>query len=222
MNDPIRIMLVEDSAEYRGVVRLTLEEEPDIELSSEFASAEVALRSLQGRNAIAIPDLILLDIRLAGMRGLEALTWFQKEIPDTKVIMLTLSYAEADVLLAISRGASGYLLKSASAQQITDGIRTVYKGGAMLDAQVARFVLDSLQKRLPRDDFATPDLTPRELEVLTLLSQGLVKKQIAEELNIGYTTVDSHVGRIYEKLQVNNAPAAVNQAHRRGLFSSKE
>lgn len=220
--EPIRVMLVEDSAEYRGVIRLALEEEHDIELISEFASAEVALRSFQERKAAAIPDLILLDIRLAGMGGLDGLTWFQKEIPATKVVMLTQSDDEADVLLAISRGAAGYLLKSATALQITNGIRTVMKGGAMLDTRVAKFVLDNLQKRLPREDFEGPNLTPREKEVLTLLSQGLVKKQIAQELNISYTTVDSHVGKIYEKLQVSNAPSAVHQAHQRGLFSKKD
>ena len=121
------------------------------------------------------------------------------------------------MLRAISRGASGYLLKSSTLDQITEGIRSIMAGGASLDTGVARFILETLQTKLPKNEIEQV-LTPRELEILTLLGEGLVKKEIADQLGISYTTVDTHVAHIYEKLEVRNAPSAVNKAHRLGLF----
>ena len=126
-----------------------------------------------------------------------------------------------DVVRAISRGAAGYLLKSSTLDQITEGIRTVMGGGAPLDAGVARFILNTLQTKLPQKEIDNI-LTERELEILTLLGEGLVKKEIADRLQISYTTVDTHVGHIYDKLEVRNAPSAVNKAHRLGLFSAED
>lgn len=217
MKDPIQVALVEDNAEFSEVISLALKDRSDIELVSQFGSSEIALRSLQeqrGRD----PDIVLMDIRLPGMDGLDSLPWFREQLPRTKIIMLTQSDKESDVLQAIAHGASGYLLKSATVRQIVDGIQTVMDGGATLDPSVARFVLNSLQSRLPQSEELQRALTDRELEVLKLIAEGLVKKEIASRLDIGYTTVDSHVSKIYEKLQVRNAAGAVHQGHRRGLF----
>lgn len=217
----IRVMLVEDNPEYREVIELALEDESGIELSSQYGTAVAALRSLYTTEVSDQPDLILLDLNLPGMSGLEALPNFRRELQKTKIIVLTQSDSEADVLRAISRGASGYLLKSASLQEITDGIHDVMGGGASLDTGVAQFILSTLKQKLPQKDLDDL-LTDRELEVLTLLSEGLVKKQIADELNIGYSTVDTHVGNIYNKLGVRNAPAAVAQAFKLGLINQGE
>ena len=209
-------MLVEDNAEYRAVVNLALDDEKDIDLIAEFGTPEIALRGILDKS-IPEPDVILLDLRLPGMSGLDALPYFKEYTPHSKVIILTQSDEEADVLLAITLGASGYLLKSASIRDILSGIKTVVKGGATLDPSVAKFILENLQNRLPKEKVKI-ELSTRDLEILNLLSQGFVKKQIAEQLDIGYSTVDTHVGHIYEKLQVKNAPAAVGKAFRMGIF----
>lgn len=217
MKRTIRVMLVEDNPEYREVISLALEDESGIELISQFGTSEIALRSLQDMSTRKVPDLVLLDLRLPGMDGLDSLPYFKSALPDAKIMILTQSDDEADVLRAISRGASGYLLKSSRVNQITDGISTVMVGGAPLDSGVARFILDTLQNNMPKDEVENM-LTPRELEILTLLGDGFVKKEIAMQLGISYTTVDTHVAHIYEKLEVRNAPSAINRAHRLGLF----
>jgi len=217
MKRKICVMLVEDNPEYREVISLALEDEKDIELTSQFGTSEIALRSLQDMSTRKEPDLVLLDLRLPGMDGLDSLPFFRSSLPDAKIIILTQSDDEADVLRAISRGASGYLLKSSTLNQITEGIRSVMDGGAPLDAGVARFILETLKTNLPKDEIENL-LTERELEIIILLGEGLVKKEIAHQLGISYTTVDTHVAHIYEKLDVRNAPSAINKAHRLGLF----
>ncbi|MDQ8207359.1 response regulator transcription factor [Coraliomargarita sp. SDUM461003] len=216
MKEPIKIMLVEDNREYRDVIDLAMSREEDLELVSEFVTAEIALRSVQG-NAPKLPDVVLLDLRLPGMSGLEVLPYFTQAMPRAKVIILTQSDSEEDVLKAISLGASGYLLKSSTITEIKDGIRLVVNGGASLDPSVAKFVLKTLQAKLPTEELNAA-LSGREQEVLVLISEGLMKKEICDRLGIGYATVDTHVRHIYEKLDVKNAPAAVTKAFRLGLF----
>jgi DNA-binding NarL/FixJ family response regulator len=161
--------------------------------------------------------VILLDLRLPGRSGLESIPGILDCLPDVKIIILTQSDKEEDVLRAISLGASGYLLKSAKVDEITDGIRAVMRGGAPIENQVARFLLKSLKSYLPKEDIEKA-LSERELEILTLLGEGLVKKEIASRLAIGYTTVDTHVSHIYQKLDVRNAPEAISKAFRLGLL----
>ncbi len=212
----IQIMLVEDNRDYREVIELAISEEESIQILSQFGTSEIALRSLQDPATIK-PDVILLDLRLPGMSGLESIPYFHQYSPAAKIIILTQSDRKSDVLQAISLGASGYLLKSARVHEIVDGIRTVHSGGASLDAGVAKFIIQKLQARLPTEKLKI-DLSQRELEILTLLSEGLVKKQISDQLSISYSTVDTHVSHIYEKLHVNNAPSAVSKAYKLGIF----
>jgi len=212
-------MLVEDNRDYRSVIEHALEVEPDIELISQFSTPEIALRSLEDHKTRQVADLILLDLRLPGMDGLEALPWFLKALPDAKVIILTQSDAEADVLQAIKLGAAGYLLKSTRADQLIDGIRNVMSGGASLEAGVARLIIETLQTKLP-DNKPELLLSKRELEILTLLAEGLAKKEICNQLKISYSTVDTHVAHIYNKLNASNAPAAISKAYRKGILKT--
>lgn len=221
MKRKIKVMLVEDNPEYRDVIAFAFRDDPDIELDSQYGTAEIALRSLQDMSTRSEPDLILLDLNLPGLSGIEALSYFRKSLPDTKIIILTQSNNEEDILNAISAGASGYLLKSARVKQVKEGIQTVRSGGAALDARVAEFILKTLKGR-PKEAELEKTLSDRELEILTLLSEGLVKKEICTRLKLSYPTVDTHVRHIYEKLEVQNAPAAVNRAHRLGLFSNEK
>ena len=216
----IRVMLVEDNPDYRSVVELALSEEPDIKLVSQYGTSEIAIRSLREADKADVPDVILLDIRLPGMDGLDAIREFRQNAPDAKILIFTQSSQEEDVLRAISLGAAGYLLKSTTLGELTDSIRTVANGGASLDSGVAKFILHTLktiQTSGDQDDDSQL-LSDRELQILSLLAEGLVKKEIAKKLSISYATVDTHVGRIYQKLDVSNAPSAVNRAHRMRLF----
>ena len=220
MNNKIRVMLVEDHPEYREAIELALEKEPAMELTDQFGTAERALRSLKHTKNRTVPDVILLDLNLPGMDGLDALPLFSASIPSAKIIILTQSDREADVLKAITLGAAGYLMKSATLKQITEGIQSVHRGGASLDTNVAKFILKTLKTKLPQGEMRQV-LTEREMDVLTLLAEGLVKKEIAERLCIGNTTVVTHVSHIYEKLNVTNAPSAINKAYRMGIFPTR-
>jgi DNA-binding NarL/FixJ family response regulator len=213
-------MLVEDHPGYRETITRALKREPGITVVSQFGTAEIALRSLQDQPAKITPDLVLLDLNLPGISGLNAMPAFRNAIPAAKIIILTQSDREADILKAISLGANGYLLKSSTITQIKAAIQIVMDGGASLDPAVAKYLLNSLQSLLPQENLKI-DLSGRELEILTLLGEGMMKKEISERLNISITTVAYHVKHIYEKLQVQNAPAAIAKAYRAGVYPTK-
>ncbi|CAA6677773.1 MULTISPECIES: response regulator transcription factor [unclassified Lentimonas] len=213
----IRVSLVEDHPGFREIITLYFKRIEGIELISQFGTAEAALRVLEKSSTQTCPDVILLDLNLPGISGLDAIRWIQDYSPNSKIIILTQSEKEADVVAAIRSGAVGYLLKSATAQEITDGIRNAMQGGASLDPKVAIYILNLLQGASPKETLDKP-LSERELEILQLLSAGLVKKEIADQLNITITTVKYHIRHIYEKLQVVNAAAAVDKGHRTGII----
>lgn len=217
MKKKIHIIIIEDHRAYREVVEMALAKEPDMELNGQFSTAEAALQSLLHDQKYKGTDIVLLDLNLPAMSGLAALPLISEACPGAKIIVLIQSDREEDVLKAITLGASGYLLKSASRREISDGIRTVMGGGASLDVSVAKFILNTLRTHLPQT-MAEPMLSKRELEIMTLLAEGLSKKEIASKLDISATTVVTYIERMYEKLNVTNAPAAVNKAHRFGLF----
>jgi two-component system nitrate/nitrite response regulator NarL len=217
MKQPAQIMLVEDHAGYREVIARILKREQSMELSGEYNSAEFALRALGNLRGKKTPDLILLDLNLPGMSGLEAISWFKREAPDSKIIILTQSETEADILQAIESGAAGYLLKSSRADQVSEGIQLVLDGGAVLDPGLASFILDTIKNKLPTKKIERA-LSDREMEILTLTADGMAKKEIAEQLGISTYTVVYHTKHIYEKLGVTNAPAAVGEAYRAGIL----
>ncbi len=217
MKKTINIMLVEDHPGYREVIERAIKRDPNLYLSSQYGTAEIALRSVQDANASTNLDIILLDLNLPGMSGLEAIPWFKKYIPKCEILVLTQSDKEEDILAAITAGASGYLLKSATIKRIKESIETVVDGGASLDPNVALYILKKL-KAAPTIDKPQKALSERELEILLLLGEGLVKKEIASKLEIGATTVAYHVRHIYEKLNVVNAPAAVAKAYQAGIL----
>ena len=221
MKQTIRLIMVEDHPDYREGIRFALEAVDEIELLQTFGTAERALRWILESKRNTVADVILLDLHLPGMSGLEAIPWLKQYAPHAHVIVLSQSDAEADVLAAISAGAAGYLLKNASLNEITDGIHTVMSGGATLDAKIARYILAALQEK-PRQIHETILLTDREIEVLELIGEGLLKKEISERLQISIPTVATHVRHIYEKLDVQNAPAAITKAFRAGILPKKK
>ncbi len=209
-------MLIEDNPTFRKAISCTLADEPGLELTDAFSTTEAALRSLEDHPNN--PDLILLDIELPGMSGIEAIPHLKELRPDTKILMLTQSDNESDVVQAIQYGAAGYLLKSSSLEEITQGIKSVHSGEASLDAAVAKFIVKALHKRHPKPK-ADVYFSVRENEVLILMSEGLSKKQMADRLGIGIHTVGDYVKEIYRKLNVQNAPGAVSKAFRAGILS---
>lgn len=217
MTPKTKIILIEDHPRYRKVIEMAMEAEEDFDLINMFGAAEVALRSLEKAPSQNSPDIILLDLNLPGMSGLDAIPHFNSVAPKAKVIILTQSDKQVDVLQAIRQGASGYLLKSSTVSQIKNGIQTVMTGGASLDGSIAQHILGELKQQPAKLQIEKP-LSNRELEILNLLSEGLLKKEIGDKLGIGYGSVATYIRRIYEKLNVLNAPAAVNKAHRLGLF----
>lgn len=216
MNTPTRIILIEDNPEYRNVIRLALEREEELILTHSFGTLERALDQLSQIPPEEQPDLILLDLMLPRMCGLEGIPLLLEIAPQAKIMILSQSDSEQDVVEAISLGASGYMLKSSGISQIKESIQTVLEGGAGLDVNVAQYILKALHASQPVRDLS--GLTEREIEILTYLSRGLVKKEIADQLNISAFTVAAHVRSIYEKLQVPNAPSAISQAYQKGIL----
>ena len=205
-----QIVLVEDCQSYREVIALGLNNRPDFEVAAEFNTADAALDYLQDHKP---PSLILLDLNLPGRSGLQAIPDFQAEAPKTKILVLTESEKEADILEALTAGAQGYLLKESPFNQIITGIYNVLSGGASLDPTMARYLLE--QHRPKVNDLS---FSERELEVLELVAEGLIKKEIAKQLNLSPKTIDFHVGQIYKKFEVHNAPAAVAKAYQSGTL----
>lgn len=216
MKQPIHVMLVEDHPEYRETLVLALQDEPGIEIVGQFGTSERAIRSAGKAHEHPLPDVVLLDLSLPGMSGLDAIPLFREAFPKTKIIVLTQSDREGDVLNAIALGASGYLLKSSDIEEIADGIRIVTTGGGLIDTDLAGCILDTLRHKLPTS--GEDPLTPRESEILALVADGQAKKEIADQLGISTHTVVAHVTNIYEKLSVKNAPAAVAKAFGLGIL----
>ncbi|WP_250928068.1 response regulator [Aporhodopirellula aestuarii] len=219
-NKVIKVMLVEDHPKYRKVIEMAISAEPSMEMVSVFGAAEIALRNLRDREGQPVPDVILLDLNLPGVSGLDAIPKFLDELPATKIIVLTQSNAQTDIEIAVQRGASGYLLKASTVKQIVNGIETVANGGASLDGDVALHLLKMVQARSKKSEPAGVVLSAREREILLLLSQGMLKKEIARELDISFGSVATYIRRLYEKLDVQNAPAAIDKAHRIGVFEN--
>lgn len=217
MKDVISITIIEDHLAYRNVIERSLQKDPNMTVLSRYGTAEIALRDFEDRNTAKHPEVILLDLNLPGMSGQEAIPWIREYLPKAKIIILSQSDNEADVVDAISKGATGYLLKSAKASEISAAIKIVMDGGASLDAGVASYIINRIKKGQKKTPVVSP-LSERELTVLKLLAEGMLKKEISEELKVSVPTVAFHVKNIFQKLDASNAPAAVGKAYKTGLL----
>jgi DNA-binding NarL/FixJ family response regulator len=212
---PIQVMVIEDNRIFRNAIVEALNENEAFTCVAEAFSGDEAFQLLEKGDLQ--PDIILLDLEMPGTHGLDALPRLLEKVPDTRIIILSQSDREVHILKAITRGASGYLLKTAPLQVIFDSIREVCNGGASLDPKLAHITLQlirHIQPDIPEEDEAL--LTTRELEVLQLLSEGFVKKEIADQFDLSLHAIDHRMRRIYTKLQVQNVAAAVTIAVRKG------
>lgn len=207
----IRVWIVEDDLSYRAALARDLSETYDIQCEAQFSSCESLLEALKAKRK---PDVILLDMRLPGLSGLEAISFVQADAPECRIVMLTMSADPNTIFQSLRAGASGYLLKSGN-EDIRQCVREAAQGGAPMTPLVARLVLDYFARLgPPSQDY---QLSEREGSILHLMVEGLLKKEIADRLHVSYHTVDSYMRRIYKKLRVNNAPAAVATAVRERL-----
>lgn len=215
----IKTILVEDNPEYRQALSAAIQHLSELKLMGKFGTAEQALRKLQVNPHLA--EILLLDLNLPKLSGLEALDWIKKYAPGIKVIVLTQSDDKEDVLTALHKGAAGYLLKSAKISQIKEAVLSAMKGGAPIDSQVAPHLIENVIPHAAPNKVVGDNgiLSERELEVLRHLGDGLTKKEIAQQLNISTHTVNTHVRHIYEKMDVLNAPAAISKAYKERILS---
>lgn len=201
---PIRLLLVDDHFVVRSGLAASLDLEDDITVVGELERGEDACTAATK----AKPDIILMDLQLPGISGVEATARLIAQDPDTRVLIFSTFARDDEILAALRAGALGYRQKSTSRDDLLRAIRTVARGEQSLPAELAER-LDEIQ--------SGPEVTNRELEILTLVTQGNANKEIAAQLGISEDTVKQHVSRILQKLQVNDRAQATAEAIRRGL-----
>jgi DNA-binding NarL/FixJ family response regulator len=214
--EPIRVAVVDDQELFRRGLTMLLGVEDDIEVVGE-AGDGVAATELA---ASAVPDVILMDVRMPKRSGIEACLAIKEVAPTAQIIMLTVSDEEADLYEAVKNGASGYLLKDSSIDEVAQAIRVVADGQSLISPSMAIKLLDEFKQmsRSDRQQVPTPRLTDRELEVLKLVAQGLNNREVAKRLFISENTVKNHVRNILEKLQLHSRMEAVMYAVREKLL----
>ena len=214
--EPIRVAVVDDQELFRRGLTMLLGVEDDIEVVGE-AGDGVAATDLA---ASTVPDVILMDVRMPKRSGIEACVAIKDVAPTARIIMLTVSDEEADLYDAVKNGASGYLLKDSSIDEVAQAIRVVADGQSLISPSMAIKLLDEFKQmsRSDRQQVPSPRLTDRELEVLKLVAQGLNNREIAKRLFISENTVKNHVRNILEKLQLHSRMEAVMYAVREKLL----
>jgi DNA-binding NarL/FixJ family response regulator len=205
----IAVSIVEDDAQARKILAGWISRNPGFRLAGEWGDAESALGGLREKP----PNVVLMDINLPGISGVEAVKTLKPGMPNTQFVMLTV-YEDADhIYNALAAGATGYLLKQTSRDELLGAVQDVHQGGSPMTSNIARKVVQSF-KQPSAVSPSTEDLSPREQEVLELLARGYLYKEIAERLNISVPTVNTYVRRMYEKLHVRSrAQAVAKYAH---------
>jgi DNA-binding NarL/FixJ family response regulator len=212
----IRVLLVDDDPLVRAGLRMILSSADDIEVVGEAGDGNSAIEMVLEM----VPDVVLLDVRMPKRSGLEACVKIKEQVPSTRIIMLTVSDEEGDLYEAVKNGASGYLLKDSSIDEVAQAVRVVAEGQSLISPSMAAKLIDEFKEisRSDRDTGNVPRLTDRELEVLRLVAKGLNNREVAKQLFISENTVKNHVRNILDKLQLHSRMEAVMYAVREKLL----
>jgi DNA-binding NarL/FixJ family response regulator len=202
----IKISIVEDQPEMRESLVAWLGDAPGLRCVGAHATGEEALKKIPQEN----PDVVLMDINLTGMNGIQCVSRLKESLPKTQVLMLT-TYDEGDMIFdSLRAGANGYLLKNMPQAELVEAVQQVHNGGAPMSLQIARKVINHFHSsNLPNPELQ--QLTARELEILKLLAKGYTYKEIADQLSISMSTVRSHVCAVYDKLHVHSRSQAAKK-----------
>jgi len=214
---PIRVLVVDDHALFRRGLEMVLAQEPDIDVVGEAGDGAEAVELA----ADLLPDVILMDIRMPRRSGIEACSAIKEVVPSAAIVMLTISDEEADLFEALKAGATGYLLKEISIDEVATAIRAVAGGQSLISPSMATKLISefaSMTKQSARESVPAPRLTERELEVLRLVARGMNNRDIARMLYISENTVKNHIRNILEKLQLHSRMEAVVYAVREKLL----
>ena len=200
----ITVAIVEDDDGMRSSLEEIIRSEPGMTCVATFPNGESAVSGLPALR----PDVVLMDINLPGISGVDCVSLLARELTGTHIIMLTV-YDDTDAIFqSLSAGAGGYLLKPVRKAQLLYAIREILTGGAPMSSNIARCVVQAFQKP-PEKSSEIAQLSPREREILELLAQGLLLKEIAQHFSVSHATIQTHIGRIYKKLHVHSRSQAV-------------
>jgi DNA-binding NarL/FixJ family response regulator len=221
MDEKLRVLIVDDHALFRRGLQMVLRQESDIDVVGEAADGHEAVDKAQE----LMPDVVLMDVRMPGQSGIKATEQIKDNLPHAKILMLTISDEEADLYDAIKAGASGYLLKEISIDEVAEAVRSVWAGQSRISPSMASKLLTEFAAMSRRADerqqLPAPRLTDREMEVLKLVAQGMNNRDIAKELFISENTVKNHIRNILEKLHLHSRMEAVVYAVREKLLEIK-
>jgi DNA-binding NarL/FixJ family response regulator len=218
MSDPIRVVLVEDHQIVRQGLRALLEGTDDVVVIAEADNGDDGVEMAKQHR----PDVVVMDLNLPGLNGVDATKAIRQAVPETHVLILSMYSTEEHVRPAIRAGAEGYLLKGSGLSDLVAAIKAVSTGNAFFSPQVAKIVLDDSRRAAHGGgpDRAGSELTPRERQILKLVAEGRSSPEIARDLNLSVKTVEGHRGRIMAKLDTKNVAGLVRHAIRLGLVSA--
>ncbi|MEW6153322.1 MAG: response regulator transcription factor [Actinomycetota bacterium] len=203
MGDPIRVLIADDHERFRRGLRMVLEAEDGIDVVAEAANGSEAVAKVEE----LAPDVVLMDVRMPTVNGIEATRTIRQVFPSTRIIMLTVSDEEDDLFDAVKAGANGYLLKEVSIEEVAEAVHAVVQGQSLISPSMAAKLISefgTLARRVTTGDEPSSKLSDRELEVLKRVAKGLANEDIAAELEISPAAVRNHVANILVKLQLRS------------------
>ena len=201
----IAVSIVEDDAQVRASLVKLIDSSPGFRCVSQHGSAEVALQEIPKAKS----EVVLMDINLPGINGVECARRLKPQLPATQIIMLTVYQNTEHIFNALAAGATGYMLKQTPPAELLAAIKEVHAGGSPMSSHIARKIVSSFQQFSPAPAAGAQNLSPREAEVLDLLAKGFLYKEIAESMKVTYATVHTHIRHVYEKLHVRSRTEAV-------------